>query len=150
MEFGSPITGWDWNPFAKKRKASTRVTYKYKNRIMCANINSDKSGRDSNGYSYAGTWDTPGYKHENFIIHKNDFVDFKFDDPSIEFYNKDLNPRYYGIRSERFWWDNHHYFYRELGAKCPNIQWSILTQNNFIPSNLNINKNYFQEILFKA
>jgi hypothetical protein len=150
MDCGAPISGWDWNPFAKKRTASTSVIYKHKTRIMCANINSDKSGTDSNGYSYAGTWDTPGYRHENFIVRKEDFVDFEFDDPSRKFYCKGSNPRYYGIRSERFWWDSNHYFYTEYQAKCPNIQWSILNRNNYIPSNLNINKNYFKEIRFKS
>ena len=146
MDSGIPLTGWKWNAFSKRRRQSTQVIFRNKMDFMTASINSVNSGIDSNGNSLAGVWDTPGYRHETIVCRKEDFQNFKFDNPAESFYTESNDPRYYGIRSERFWWPSHHPFMVDLKANSPNLQWSVLMKHGYVPPLKNHNKNYFREI----
>ena len=146
MEYGIPITGWKWRSFSKRRKDSTSVLFKKSNRIMVASINSLKSGVDTYKRPLAGVWDTPGYRHESIVFRNEDFQSFKFDNPESDFYSEFGDPRYYGIRSERFWWPESHDFSLKFKAKAPNIQWSILMKYGFIPPIKSSNEKYFREL----
>jgi hypothetical protein len=146
LDSGIPLTGWNWNAFSKRRSQSTQVIFRNKIDFMIASINSANSGADSYGNSLEGVWDTPGYRHETLVFRKEDFQNFKFDNPAKDFYLESNDPRYYGIRSERLWWPIYHPFTTNFKVNSPNLQWSILMKHGYVPPLINQNKKYFREI----
>jgi hypothetical protein len=146
LDSGIPLTGWKWNFVSKRRKQSTQVIFRNKINFMIASINSVGSGVDSFCNSLNGVWDTPGYRHETLVFRREDFQNFKFDDPAQDFYLKFDDPRYYGIRSERFWWPNYHPFAMDFKVNSPNLQWNILMKYGYVPPLRNQNEKYFREI----
>lgn len=147
MDAGIPVAGWWWRPEGRRRPhAIPHVVTGSNGSKMIYYENTESSGYDEDGKPFCGMYDTPGYRHESFVIRSGDFLKFDFPDPTDPVWEARNGIRTYGVKAERFWWRVQDVALHGISLPSPNIQWHLLTKYNYVPSPRSDYHSYFREL----
>lgn len=147
MEAGAPLTGWWWNPTARRRAhAIEHVVIGANGHRMTYYENTEATGLDADGQPFAKMYDVPCYRDETFVVRASDFLAFEYPDASAPFWEHRNGIRTYGIKAERCWWRVEDERDHGIPFPPPNIQWHLLTTYGWVPSPRNLNVSYFREL----
>jgi len=142
-----PIVGWHWFRQGKKRSNVIEVRYSNGPEYMSAFLN--KGHELYEGESMFFIYDTPCFRHELISFSMDDFIGFRFPSPTEPYWAGKCSKhgvRFYGIRSERMYWDLKDKDKHGIDTSSPNIQWHILMKHKYIPPNHSLLYNYFREL----
>jgi len=147
MDAGVPLTGWEWNPTARRRPhAIPHVVVGRNGNRMRYFENTEATGLDPDGHPFWKMYDTPSYRDETFVVRAEDFLAFDYPDATDPVWETRNGIRTYGIKAERFWWRVADAPFHGIPLPPPNIQWYVLTKHNYVPSPRNVYRSYFREL----
>ena len=150
MDGGVPLTGWWWSAEGRRRRHAIphRITGAH-GRTMTYYENTAATGADREARPLDGTWDTPGYRDETFVVRASDFLEFEYPDPRDPFWERWAGVRTYGVRAERVWWSAADVDRHGIPVPPPNIQWYVLRKHGFVPAGADAYRTYFRELPLK-
>lgn len=147
MDAGVPLTGWMWNPIARRRPhAIPHVVAGSGGRRMTYYENTRATGVDADGKPFWKMYDVPCYRDETFVVRAADFLEFDYPDATDPFWEGRNGVRTYGIKAERCWWSVEDVACHGIPLPPPNIQWHVLRKHGFVPPRWSPYLSYFREL----